>query len=218
MFAAARRNGNVWDLDRACRVAALRAIAEVPQATRRRTAFFLNVSPDVFEDPRFAGGFTLAALEELEICQSNIVIEITEQISITDYQRFETAIHHYARQGFRIALDDFGSGHSGLVTLLSCQPHYLKLDMAITRDIHRDAYKQMIVKSVVALAANINAELIAEGVENWDELESLTAHGVRFAQGFVLGRPTSRVADLADDVRRQLESRGSRVSQRAVAV
>lgn len=132
------------------------------------------------------------------LSQSHIVIEITERDSIDDYARFEAAIAHYGNQGFRIALDDFGSGHSGLITLLSSRPHYLKLDMAVVRDIHLDTYKQMIVKSVVALADNIGAELIAEGVESEYELDVLLSYGVRHAQGFLFGRPAATPLDVND--------------------
>ncbi|MBV9495162.1 MAG: EAL domain-containing protein [Acidobacteria bacterium] len=207
LFEYARQSGSTWKLERACRLAALRAIAALPDATRTGHMFFLNVNADAFEDPRFVAGFTLAALVEYGIRQSQVVIEITERVSIADYGRFEEAIKHYARQGFRIALDDFGSGHSGLVTLLSCRPHYLKLDMAITRGIHADGYKQMIVKSVVALAENIGAELIAEGVETWEELQSLMAYGVRYAQGYLLGKPSAEATRLPEDILRQLKAR-----------
>ncbi len=206
LFEHARRNGRTWELERTCRVAALRAIGALSPTARAQHLFFLNVSPDVLENPRFVAGFTLAALEECGVSQSRIVIEVTERVSITDYARFEAVIAHYAGQGFRIALDDFGSGHSGLVTLISSRPHYLKLDMAVTRGVHRDSYKQMIVKSVVALAQNIGAELVAEGVETWDELESLVTYGVRYAQGFLLGRPASAACPLSGDVRAQLSN------------
>lgn len=212
LFEHARRAGRTWELERACRVAALRAIAALPAASRARHLFFLNVSPDVLENPLFVAGFTLAALEECGVSQSRIVIEITERVSITDYARFEAVIAHYAGQGFRIALDDFGSGHSGLVTLISSRPHYLKLDMAVTHNVHRDGYKQMIVKSMVALAQNIGAELVAEGVETWGELESLVSYGVRYAQGFLLGHPATAAHPLAGDVRDQLSNAGVAVA------
>lgn len=206
LFKLALRTGQTWELERACRVAALQAIASLPAATQAAHLFFLNVSPDVLENPSFVAGFTLAALEELGMSQARLVIEITERVSISDYARFEATIRHYIEQGFQIALDDFGSGHSGLVTLISSRPHYLKLDMEVTRDVHRDGYKQLILKSILKLADNIGAELVAEGVESWEELESLASYGVRYAQGFLLGRPSPTAACLADDVRRSLTS------------
>jgi EAL domain-containing protein (putative c-di-GMP-specific phosphodiesterase class I) len=207
LFERARCIGVTWELERACRLAALRRIAALPPALRNASTFFLNIEPDIFDDDRFVRGFTLSFLREHGISQANVVIEITERTSIADYRRFECAIRHYAMQGFQIALDDFGSGHSGLITLISCVPHYLKLDMGVVRDIDRGVYKQMILKSVVALADNIGADLIAEGVETWGELHALMRHGVRFAQGFLLGRPEPMPMPLSELVLHRLSTK-----------
>lgn len=202
LFDRARDLSVTWELERACRRAALHALASLPLSLRLSSLFFINISPDVLNDPRFVTGFTLAALQELGIRRDNVVIEITERVTIIDYARFEEAIRHYARQKFRIALDDFGSGHSGLLTLIRCEPQFLKLDMAVTRGVDRDRYKQKIVTSVVALADNVGATLIAEGVETEGELETLRALGVNYAQGFLLGRPAPVEAlQVTDSVR-----------------
>jgi len=191
LFERAREIGATWELERACRLAALGAIAALPKALQRYT-FFLNVSPDVMDDPRFVTGFTRGVLEKHGIAASQIVIEITERASIGDYDKFEALVRHYASQGFDIALDDFGSGNSGLRTLISCVPHYLKLDMSVTRRVDREPYKQRIVRSMVEFAHNIGAVLIAEGVETWQEAEALIGCGVEWAQGFLFARPMPR--------------------------
>jgi EAL domain-containing protein (putative c-di-GMP-specific phosphodiesterase class I) len=191
LFDRAREIGATWELERACRIAGLGAIAALPKTLRQYT-YFLNVSPDVLDDPRFVSGFTRAVLEQHGIAPSQIVIEITERASIGDYDKFEALVRHYAGQGFDIALDDFGAGNSGLRTLISCVPHYLKLDMAVTRRVDREPYKQRIVRSMTEFARNIGAVLIAEGVETWQEAEALVACGVEWAQGFLFGRPMPR--------------------------
>jgi EAL domain-containing protein (putative c-di-GMP-specific phosphodiesterase class I) len=178
LFERARELGMTWQLERACRLAALNAIAALPASLQRYT-YFVNVSPEVMEAQTF-------------LSAPHIVIEITERASIGDYDRFETLVRHYASQGFDIALDDFGAGNSGLRTLISCRPHYLKLDMAVTRRVDREPYKQRIVRSMVEFARNIGAVLIAEGVETWQEAEALIACGVEWAQGFLFGRPMPR--------------------------
>ncbi|MCC6573669.1 MAG: GGDEF domain-containing protein [Planctomycetes bacterium] len=199
----AKKFGTAWELERACRLAALRKIATLPE-DKRAGRFFVNVSPEIFRDPRFVEGFTLHALREYGVEQSNIVIEITERESIADYAQFEQLIAHYTSQGFSIALDDFGSGHSGLVTLMSSRPHFLKLDMALTRDVHINAYKQHLVRSLVALAASVDAKLIAEGVEVWEELETLVKLGVRYGQGYLFARPQPAPPGVAHDILERL--------------
>lgn len=187
LFDEAERSGTDWELERACRTAALRRIAAL-RSRHDETRFFLNISPRVIRDPRFVSGFTLAALHEYGVDQRRIVLEITERESVADYGRFEQVIQHYRGQGFDIALDDFGSGHSGLLTLISCAPQYIKLDMAITRAIDEAPYKQHILDAVVALSRSVDAQLIAEGIETTAELRQLIAQGVRYGQGWLLGR------------------------------
>ncbi len=204
LFQRAREIGVTWELERACRLAALSAIERLPDAFRSRHTFFLNFSPDVMNDPRFVSGFTRSLLERQHIALANVVIEITERTSIRDHSAFEGVVRHYAEQGFRIALDDFGAGHSDLLTLISCVPHYLKLDMAVTRRIDREPYKERIVRSVAELARNVRAVLIAEGVETWGEAEALIRCGVEWAQGFLFGRPEPQPQRLRPMVSRQI--------------
>jgi EAL domain-containing protein (putative c-di-GMP-specific phosphodiesterase class I)/GGDEF domain-containing protein len=189
LFAAAEKLGLGPELEVVCRHAALRTIAAFAPAIRARS-FFINVSPNTIGDPRVGNGHMQTELAELGLDQRNFVIEITERESIGDYAAFERQIRHYVEHGFRIALDDLGAGHSGLVTLVTCSPHFMKLDMTLSRDIHRHSYKQHLVKSLIAFAASVDAALIAEGVETWEELETLARLGVRYAQGYLFARPS----------------------------
>ncbi|MHB0969995.1 MAG: EAL domain-containing protein [Thermoanaerobaculia bacterium] len=187
LFAAAEREGLSWEVERACRLAALHKIAEL-QRSMGAARYFVNVSPRWMNDPRFTAGFTLDALGKLGLRQSDIVLEITEQESIRDYPAYEAAIRHYAAQGFAIALDDFGSGHSGIVTLIATRPNFMKLDMQLTRGIHRDAYKRTVLRSLLRLSKELGAALIAEGVESVEEFDTLRELEVRFVQGWLFSR------------------------------
>lgn len=189
LFRRARAEGRLWDLERACRVSAARRIAQLPAALRTAT-FFLNVSPDVLTDPRFRDGFTRAQLARYGLDHRQVVIEITEQGAIGDYERFEQLVRHYVAQGFRIAIDDFGSGHSSLVTLIRARPDVIKLDREVVRSLHDRPYQQSLVRSLVSFAASVGTKLVAEGVETWNELETLVRLGVRYLQGFLLARPS----------------------------
>jgi EAL domain-containing protein (putative c-di-GMP-specific phosphodiesterase class I) len=98
-------------------------------------------------------------------------------------------VHHYVKQGFKIALDDFGAGHSGLVTLVALTPQFLKLDRELIRSIECNPYKQQLVKAIGSFAQNVDTRLIAEGVETSKELETLMELGIRYVQGFLLAHP-----------------------------
>ncbi|MGV8058332.1 MAG: EAL domain-containing protein [Smithellaceae bacterium] len=188
MFKEAARLDAIWELEMACCNAALAKIASFPEPLKTAN-FFVNISPVVFADPRFLNEFTRFSLEEYGIDRRNIIIEITEEKAISNYSTFEKLIAHYTQEGFNIALDDFGSGHSGLITLVASTPHFLKLDMAIVRNVHKHDYKQKLVKAITTFAASVNARLIAEGVECVEELEVLMRYGVRYVQGFLFGTP-----------------------------
>ena len=156
--------------------------------------FFLNVSPDILTDPRFIHGFTRSQIAEYGLDQGNIVIEITERDSVNDHRQFEALIRHYERQGFKIALDDFGSGHSSLVTLVSSTPHFLKLDKQLVRDIHRHSYKQRLVRSLVSFATSVDTKLVAEGVELVGRARYPEPPRRALRSGFLAGAPESRSA------------------------
>ena len=203
LFAAATQAGLLSELDMVCRNAALGAISRLPPLLRSRL-FFINVSPNLIASAGSAKDSMQAEMARLGLDQGNVVIEITERESIADYAAFERQLRTYVEQGFKIALDDVGTGHSGLVTLVTCAPNYLKLDLTLAREINRHAYKQHLVKALVAFAASVDAALIAEGVETWDELATLSRLGVRFAQGFLFGRPASAPMPPSEEIRSEL--------------
>jgi EAL domain-containing protein (putative c-di-GMP-specific phosphodiesterase class I)/GGDEF domain-containing protein len=190
LFSKARVEGVTWELERACWTAAVRQIALLPLEARR-VPFFFNVGPDVLSDPRFRDGSTLELLARHGVSPRQIVLEITETSTFADSEQLRQITRQCIGHGFGIALDDFGAGHSGLVTLVHSAPHFIKLDQALARDIHRHGYKQHLVKSLVAFASSVDSTLIAEGVETWDELNVLLRLGIRHAQGYLVARPAS---------------------------
>lgn len=190
MFETAKGCNLSWDLDRVCRLAALRRIASLPPALREHI-FFINVSPNSVTDCRLLEGLTPSALEAFGINLGKIVIEVTETAGIVDYLTFAEHIRHFARQGYRIALDDFGSGNSGLLTLVSVAPHFIKLDRGLVAEIDRHPYKQELIKAIASFATTVGAEIVGEGVERREEISTLIDLGVRFGQGFFIGRPAS---------------------------
>jgi diguanylate cyclase (GGDEF)-like protein len=190
LFSKARVEGVSWELERACWTAAVRRIATLP-IEHRRVPFFLNVGPDVLSDERFGDGSRLELLARHGMSPRQIVLEITETSTFADSEQLQRLTRQYMGHGFGIALDDFGAGHSGLVTLVHSAPHFIKLDQALVRDIHRHGYRQHLVKSLVAFASSVDSTLIAEGVETWEELNVLVRLGIRHAQGFLVARPAS---------------------------
>ena len=205
MFSRAEQWQLSWELEYACRYAALKRIYEekdkLPHAS-----FFINVSPEVFSSSHFKKTFTMNTLKTYSIDSKQIVLEITERASVNDYTLFEDTIRHYVEQGFRIALDDFGSGHSGLVTLVATTPHIMKVDKQIVSGIHRSSYKQNLVRAISEFADTVGSSVLVEGIESEEELRTAYRLGARYAQGYFFGKPDPRPRDLDKEVANTLHS------------
>ncbi len=188
LFSRARVEGVTWELERACWTAAVRCIAALP-AEARKVPFFFNVGPDVLSDPRFRDGSTLELLARHGMSPRQVVLEITETSVISDSEHLQRLTREFMGHGFGIALDDFGAGHSGLVTLVHSTPQFIKLDQVLVRGIHRHRYRQHLLEALVAFASRVDTTLIAEGVETWEDLRVLLRLGIRHAQGYLVAQP-----------------------------
>lgn len=184
-----------WELERLLRVKALE------NATFTNDyLLFLNVDPNVVKDQKFKKGFTRANLEKMNIAPGAIVLELTERSAIENYSDFKEVLKHYTDQGYSIAIDDAGSGYSGLKTMYEVYPKYLKIDMDFVRDIDKDSFKQAIVRSLIEVSNIAQIKTIAEGIENAAELRTLIRLGVDYGQGYYIQRPEDHVLDLNSHV------------------
>jgi EAL domain-containing protein (putative c-di-GMP-specific phosphodiesterase class I)/DNA-binding NarL/FixJ family response regulator len=123
-----------------------------------------------------------------EVC-SRLVIELTEHVPIEDYSALQRALEQVRAMGARLAADDLGSGYAGFRHLVSLRPDIIKLDMSLVRGIHESTGQRALSSALVAFAKDVGAIVIAEGVEEAAELDTLREIGVPWAQGFHLGRP-----------------------------
>lgn len=144
----------------------------------------INASPDAI-----LSGQIEPLLAELAGADRNrLVLEVTEHQRVSDFigLRAELArLSIYAR----IAIDDVGAGYAGLRHLVDLGPDLLKLDMSLTRDVHRDPARRALAGAMVRFAADIGCKLVAEGVECAEEHAVLADLGVDYGQGYLFGRP-----------------------------
>ena len=195
LFELSERYNRVWDLELLCRTLALEtAFKKInPRYSKK---LFLNVNPNIMNDEKFQEGFTRDCLKEYGITPKDIIFEITERTAVYDIDNFKKVIEHYKRQNYEIAIDDVGSGHSGLNLIANIKPHYIKLDMELIRDINQDYSKKAVVKSMVLLAQLLNIKLIAEGIETRSELKTLIELGVHYGQGYYIQKPDEQLLDI----------------------
>jgi EAL domain-containing protein (putative c-di-GMP-specific phosphodiesterase class I) len=119
------------------------------------------------------------------------VFEVVESEQIRDEDHLKDIVDYYRAKGFRIALDDVGSGYSSLNLLVALEPDVIKVDLKIIRDIDKLPANQAVFQALAGIAAQTGALLLAEGVETAAELDWCRAHGASLAQGYFWGPPVA---------------------------
>ncbi|QUH25356.1 EAL domain-containing protein [Serpentinicella alkaliphila] len=192
LFTAAKDYNMVWELDMLCRQEAIRGA----RGFLNKKILFLNIDSNIINDSKFKKGFTRGLLSSYEIETGQIVFEITEHTAISDFQKFNHILDNYRGQGYKIAIDDAGNGHSGLRVMTETRPNYIKLDMELIRNIDKDIIKKELLKSFVKFAEIADIKLIAEGIETKEELRVLISIGIHYGQGFLLQRPQPSITPI----------------------
>ncbi|MEK5330353.1 MULTISPECIES: EAL domain-containing protein [unclassified Lysinibacillus] len=166
---------------------------------------FLNIHPNVLLDKKYNSGETLQLLKELGIKPQQVVFELTERSAVLDFVEFERVLSHYRSQGYRIAVDDMGSGYNSLKTLIYLKPEFIKLDRSLIQFIDKNSEQQQLVTLLMTYAEQAETKIIAEGIERQEELDYLQDIGIHYAQGYAIGKPSKdihfgeiRVDDYAD--------------------
>ena len=129
-----------------------------------------------------------AKLCEEHLCP-RIVIELTEHVPIEDYAPLHRALSDMRLHGARLAADDIGAGYAGFRHLVSLSPDIIKLDISLVSGIQRSRSQRALASALIAFATDVGATVIAEGIEDADELVVLRDLGVLWGQGYYLGRP-----------------------------
>jgi EAL domain-containing protein (putative c-di-GMP-specific phosphodiesterase class I) len=154
----------------------------------------VNASAMLLRHPVFLDERNLAAINR---SHADVVVEISEKEMVRDYDSFQEVLDLVRRSNMKIAIDDAGSGYSGLETILYLKPDYIKVADSLVRNIHNDPIKREIIQSLAAIGRKIGAALVAEGIEVELERKCLVDLGIEFGQGFLLGRPSYQVSGRA---------------------
>lgn len=178
VFADARHLGVGLELELRAVSAGLEVLAHLPDD------MYLAVN---------AGPATVTSSEFFDLMRATqatrVVVEITEHDVVEDYGLLTSAIDELTTLGVRLAVDDVGTGISGLDHILRLSPHTLKIDGALIENIDASPAKQAMITALLGFAGRVSSTLVAEHVETAAELDTLQTLGVPYGQGYHLGRP-----------------------------
>jgi EAL domain-containing protein (putative c-di-GMP-specific phosphodiesterase class I) len=185
LFGAATRHNLLIELDRLCRRRALLSSGRIPSSAK----IFVNTLPATIRDPQFRGKPLIDFLDKAQVSPDRIVIEITEKLMIENYGLFRETMAYFTDLGMSFAVDDVGSGYSGLESIAKLKPSFLKIDISLVRDVNVSRVNQAMVQAIITLGRNIGAKVIAEGIHTEAETQALKEMGVDYGQGHFLARP-----------------------------
>jgi len=187
LFSTAAKKNRLVELDLLCRKITIERFAQL----KLKPQLFINTIPEILLDKDYQHGHTLDYIKKSGIESKQVVIELTEQYPIEDYNLMATATQHYQEMGFSIAIDDLGAGYSGLRTWSEIKPDFVKIDRHFLQNIHEDKHKQQFVQSIIDIAKGVNCQVIAEGVELRAEYLMADSMGLDFVQGYYFARPSA---------------------------
>lgn len=130
-------------------------------------------------------------IRQSTIPPSQLEFEITETQIMRNPEEAIAMLHHFKTLGITLAIDDFGTGHSSLSYLKRLPIDKIKIDQSFIRGLPNDHDDIQLSRTIIAMAQNLNLDLIAEGVENVEQAQFLTEHGCYEAQGYLYFRPVS---------------------------
>ena len=135
--------------------------------------------------------FFISQINKYKITPENVIIEITESEEMTDMHIALDTMIRLRLCGFKLALDDFGSGYSNMEVISSLPVNQLKIDKSLVRGVDENKQKLKVLESVVELAKNMSLSIVAEGIETEIECNIVKRLGVTMGQGYYFSKPRS---------------------------
>ncbi|MEO1305435.1 MAG: GGDEF domain-containing phosphodiesterase [Pseudomonadota bacterium] len=153
----------------------------------------VNVSPKQFEDENLAETI-LDALAKSGLSPRQLEIEITESLAIQQPERVRDVLEPLRRLGIKLAVDDFGTGHSNLAVLTQIDFDVFKIDRQFVMDTPHDAQANAIVDMILSMATSLEMTIVGEGIETEEQAAFLSKRNCDIGQGFLYSPPISAVA------------------------
>jgi EAL domain-containing protein (putative c-di-GMP-specific phosphodiesterase class I) len=184
LFFVAEAAGWLDRLDRTAREAAIEGAA----GWLGTADLYVNVDPKAISRPQVCLAGTEEVAHDSGIAASQLVFEVVESHAITDRGHLLSILEHYRSLGWRVALDDVGAGWSSRSLLAAVRPDVVKLDKRLVQELPDDGART-VLRAITELAHQLDAVVVAEGVETEWVADEVTRLGVDLGQGWLFGRP-----------------------------
>ena len=148
----------------------------------------VNVSPRQFGDHDFVSSVQRTLLQT-QLPAQHLILELTENVVVENLEEARTKMEALNALGVRISMDDFGTGYSSLSYLSELPFYELKIDQRFVRNLFNDRKNSVIATAIIAMADSLHLKVLAEGVENRDQLEFLRDHKCSMFQGYYFSKP-----------------------------
>ncbi|MDP4982877.1 EAL domain-containing protein, partial [Pseudoalteromonas tunicata] len=130
---------------------------------------------------------------EYDVPAHLLEIEVTEYGLIEDFESTALNMRKLQKAGIKVAIDDYGTGHSNLQTILILPIEHLKIDQSFIRLGMTDKKGQLVLENILQLAKSLEVEITAEGVETAEQLAFLAKAGCHYIQGYYFSKPLSQL-------------------------
>jgi EAL domain-containing protein (putative c-di-GMP-specific phosphodiesterase class I) len=160
----------------------------------------INVSP------RGLGSDAVTKVLEARTSLEGVVIEVTEQAVVEDYDDLEYVLRSLRAAGAAIAVDDAGAGYASLQHIVALKPQFVKLDRSLVSGLDRDEAKLAVIESLGTFCGRIDAWMVAEGIERPEEMAALQRLRVPLGQGAWLGMPAPAMSPVDAGVRERISA------------
>jgi EAL domain-containing protein (putative c-di-GMP-specific phosphodiesterase class I) len=146
---------------------------------------FVNIHPDELSER-----WLVRPDDPLNYHDSDVYLEITESAAFAYFDLCQSVLKELCSRALvNLVVDDLGAGHSNLKRILDLEPKVVKLDRELVRELDKNRRQQILVRSVVQLCKELDATVVAEGVETLDELKAVRDSGADYVQGYLLAKP-----------------------------
>jgi EAL domain-containing protein (putative c-di-GMP-specific phosphodiesterase class I) len=186
-------NVGEWVLRSACN-----QMREWTTEDNRDLKMAVNISGKQLKHPKFLEMLT-AIIQETGIDPMNLELEFTESVIMENVENTVEIFNKLKEMGIKLSIDDFGTGYSSLNYLKHFPVDRIKIDKSFVADVFHNESDAAIIEAIVSMAQSLSLRVVAEGVENSDQLHSLTKLGCDEVQGFYLAMPM-QAKDLAENL------------------